>query len=262
MINYRKHGTPPYQIAGIHGGPGGAGEVYPVAQHLAKDYGVLEPLQTKTSFEGQLEELRMILETQIQPPVILVGYSYGALLSFVLAARYPTLVKKLILVSSGVFEGKYATGIMETRFNRLNLEERRQAEALMKQLEAPHVQDKNAIVLQHLELINRADSYDPLPFDNTHLEASYEIFSKVWPEVQALRGDGKLLAYGHDIRCPVVAIHGDYDPHPVAGIQKPLARVLHDFRLILLEKCGHHPWFEKHAKDEFYRVLEREVRIA
>ena len=29
----------------------------------------------------------------------------------------------------------------------------------------------------------------------------------------------------------MIAIHGDYDPHPAEGVEKPLATVLKDFRL-------------------------------
>jgi hypothetical protein len=35
--------------------------------------------------------------------------------------------------------------------------------------------------------------------------------------------------------------------------------VVRDFRLYILERCGHKPWIERHAADEFYRVLEREI---
>jgi pimeloyl-ACP methyl ester carboxylesterase len=50
---------------------------------------------------------------------------------------------------------------------------------------------------------------------------------------------------GKNIECPVVAIHGDYDPHPADGVRIPLSNVLKDFRFILLGKCGHVPWFER-----------------
>ena len=69
----------------------------------------------------------------------------------------------------------------------------------------------------------------------------------------------ELLALGKEITCPVVAIHGDYDPHPVAGVREPLSRVLRDFTFIILEKCGHEPWIEKYARDEFYEILRREI---
>ena len=76
----------------------------------------------------------------------------------------------------------------------------------------------------------------------------------------ALRQSGQLLQHGTRITCPVVAIHGDYDPHPIAGVQKPLSRVLQNFRCTLLEHCGHKPWIEKHARAAFYRILTQELR--
>jgi pimeloyl-ACP methyl ester carboxylesterase len=57
----------------------------------------------------------------------------------------------------------------------------------------------------------------------------------------------------------VVAIHGDYDPHPAEGVRKPLTEVLEDFRFILLKKCGHTPWREQEARDDFFRILKREI---
>ena len=30
---------------------------------------------------------------------------------------------------------------------------------------------------------------------------------------------------GRKIKCPVVAIHGDYDPHLAEGVREPLSRV-------------------------------------
>jgi pimeloyl-ACP methyl ester carboxylesterase len=56
-----------------------------------------------------------------------------------------------------------------------------------------------------------------------------------------------------------VAIHGDYDPHLAEGIREPLSRVIKDFRFILLEKCGHEPWRERYAHDEFYEILTSEL---
>ena len=81
----------------------------------------------------------------------------------------------------------------------------------------------------------------------------------MWPEASLLRSSGRLLALGEEIRCPVVAIHGDHDPHPAEGVAAPLAAVLEDFRLILLERCGHTPWLERWAREDFYRALRGEL---
>jgi pimeloyl-ACP methyl ester carboxylesterase len=61
------------------------------------------------------------------------------------------------------------------------------------------------------------------------------------------------------VKCPVVAIHGDYDPHPPEGIRLPLSQILQDFRFILLKNCGHKPWIEKMAKERFFEILETET---
>jgi pimeloyl-ACP methyl ester carboxylesterase len=57
----------------------------------------------------------------------------------------------------------------------------------------------------------------------------------------------------------VVAIHGDYDPHPFEGVQQPLSLVISDFRFILLKNCGHYPWIERDAKKRFYEILHEEL---
>jgi pimeloyl-ACP methyl ester carboxylesterase len=57
----------------------------------------------------------------------------------------------------------------------------------------------------------------------------------------------------------VVAIHGDYDPHPADGINIPLSNALPDFRFVLLEHCGHYPWIEWQAQVKFYEILVEEL---
>jgi hypothetical protein len=35
--------------------------------------------------------------------------------------------------------------------------------------------------------------------------------------------------------------------------------VLPDFRFVLLEKCGHRPWIERNAAENFFKVLVAEI---
>ena len=109
------------------------------------------------------------------------------------------------------------------------------------------------------QLISKADSYSPLPYKSEILECQYDVFTGVWKDAEKLRDSGELLKLGEQIKCPVVAIHGDYDPHPGEGVRGPLSRVLKDFRFILLKKCGHQPWIESRAGDRFYQILKEEL---
>ena len=108
LKNIRKYGKSPFGIAVIHGGPGAPGCMAPVARELCQKWGVLEPLQTATSLEGQVQELKDVLEEHGDLPVTLIGSLWGAMLSFIFSARYPACTKKVILIGSGAFEEKYA----------------------------------------------------------------------------------------------------------------------------------------------------------
>jgi pimeloyl-ACP methyl ester carboxylesterase len=259
MENLRKYGTPPFNIAVIHGGPGAPGSVAPLARELATTRGVLEPLQTEDTAEGQVQELRLVLEESADLPVILIGHSWGAMLSYIIAARYPSLVKKLIMVASGVFEEKYADEIDPTRWTRLSEPERIEVSNLLESLSDPTFKNKNLAMARLGQLWAKSDSYDPVSLHFEMLEAQYDINISVWAGAKVLRSSGELLEMGKRIRCPVVAIQGDYDAHPAEGIQAPLTRVVKDFRFILLEKCGHYPWMERQAKDKFYEILKSEI---
>jgi pimeloyl-ACP methyl ester carboxylesterase len=136
MNKLRKHGQPPFNVAVIHGGPGARGEMYSVALELSSDVGVLEPLQSASSVKGQVEELKSALENYGNPPLILVGFSWGAWLSYILAAHHPDVVRKLILISVGVFEDKYTKKIMDTRLGHLNAEEKIESLSLLSALQS------------------------------------------------------------------------------------------------------------------------------
>lgn len=261
--NFRIYGNPPFSVVVVHGGPGAPGEMKPVAEELSKNFGVIEPLQTKDSIDGQIEELKNVIAEDLTTPVYLIGWSWGAWLSYLLAARYPNLIKKLILVSSGPFEASYAKGIMNTRLERLSEKEKKRVEEIIQLLQKGKAD--NAIFNEFGSLMDKADSYNLLPHasgeDIEKLDFQPEIYERVWSEADELRESGKLLEYATTITCPVVAIHGDFDPHPSEGVEKPLSRVLKVFRFYQLDHCGHHPWFEKEAKNRFYEILVQELKL-
>jgi pimeloyl-ACP methyl ester carboxylesterase len=109
------------------------------------------------------------------------------------------------------------------------------------------------------ELMALADDYDPLPLRKEGSNPHPEQFEKVWSEAAQWRESGKLLEEGRKLKCPVVAIHGDHDPHPAKGVEEPLRGILADFKFVLLEKCGHTPWMERQAREPFFKVLEEEL---
>ncbi len=262
MNNLRTYGKAPFSVAVIHGGPGAAGEMAPVAQELATSRGVLEPLQTAASLDGQIEELKAVLEKNGGLPVTLIGFSWGAWLSFILAAGYPAMVSKLILIGSGPFEENYAARIQPTRLSRLSEEERAEVESLIEILDNPAAKGKSAAFKWLGALFSKVDAYDPIipaSDESEVIDYRVDIFKSVWRDAAELRRSGQLLKLAKRIKCPVVAIHGDYDPHPAEGVQEPLSAVLESFRFVLLKNCGHKPWIEREARHKFYEILRAEL---
>jgi pimeloyl-ACP methyl ester carboxylesterase len=258
--NLRTYGKAPFNVAIIHGGPGAGGEMAPVARELASDWGVLEPIQTATSLQGQVEELKAVLEKNGDLPAVLIGFSWGAWLSFVVAARYPEVAKKLVLIGSGGFEEKYAARIQEARLNRLGEAEKTEVKSLMEVLNNSQAKGQSTAFARLGALFSKADAYDPVLHESEAIDYRADIFQSVWNNGAELRNSGKLLKVGKRIKCPVVAIHGDYDPHPAEGVQEPLSAILKRFRFVLLKNCGHRPWIERQARDIFYGILKEELR--
>jgi len=253
-LNYQTYGLPPFQIVLVHGGPGAAGEMTSVAHALSDRMSILEPFQTRHTVSNQILELKRTIESQAQIPAVLVGFSWGAWLSILLTARYPQLVKKLILIGCPPLEMKYAKKIDETRLNRLNEKEQNEFISLLNTLPKDQLSNSTELFHRLEQLIVKTDSVHPVSVqDNTTIHP--EIFRKIWREAAELRASGKLKDDLLSIPCPVVFIHGEYDPHPADGISIPLSGNAKNFEMVILKNCGHKPWIERDVSAEFYKIL-------
>jgi pimeloyl-ACP methyl ester carboxylesterase len=258
--NCRRHGTAPFAVVVVHGGPGAPGAMAPVAREVSRQCGVLEPLQTADSVEGQIEELASVCRRRGAPPVTLIGHSWGAWLSLLTAARHPEVAAKLMLVGCGPLTAQGAARIMDTRLARLTDREQSRLHDVLTALHTPGTRDRNALLAELGAIMDRADIVDPLPPEpGPTLPCQERLFQAVWPQAEALRREGGLIEAARRLRCPVLVVHGADDPHPAAGVVEPLAAILKDFRAITLATCGHTPWRERQAADAFYRILRDEI---
>ncbi len=261
-VNARYYGAKPYQAIVVHGGPGALGTVAAIARELSKDYGVIEPLQTKFSVTGLLQELDEVISAGCEGPVSLIGHSWGAWLGFIYAAEYPLKVKKLILVGSGPFEVQYVAEIDKNRMAHLNQSEIAQYHALLAAVSDSETANKDQLLQQLGELVEKADNYCAVEIKTDQddgLPVCGDMYSAIWAEASKLRESGKLLELAGKITCPVTMIHGEYDPHPLKGVKAPLEKRMKNLRVHVLEKCGHNPWKERYAKELFYEILREEM---
>ena len=103
ITNIRKYGDAPYKVALLHGGPGAPGYMAPVARELSQEMGVLEPLQTRDSLEGQIQELKNQLTEHADCPLVLIGSSWGAVLALFITGTTINIVALIgVIMLAGI----------------------------------------------------------------------------------------------------------------------------------------------------------------
>jgi len=256
----RLYGNPPYRSAVLHGGPGAAGYMAPVAEKLSEYIGVIEPLQYADSVDGQVEELRTQLNKLADYPVTLIGSSWGAMLALFYAARYRAGLKKLILVGSGVFDAENSARIADIRYSRLSNDQKREFDQLQGTLIKAGSAEQSKILKKLGSLFSASDDYDLIEENEIPVEVDFSIHSRVWSDFVERRDRPEELRKEFSrINLPTVVIHGDYDPHPIEGIRPFLESCIDSIEFHILPRCGHYPWKEKHARDKFYGLLQKEL---
>ncbi|HEY1199052.1 MAG TPA: alpha/beta hydrolase [Thermoplasmata archaeon] len=255
----RRYGSPPFRTVVVHGGPGAPGTMAPVAQVLGATLGVLEPWQTASTVAGQVAELSEQIDAWASPPVTLVGHSWGAWLVLLVAGEHPEKVRRIVLVGSGPFQARYAAETRRHRRQRLTRTQWREFEELQLRLADPLSPASPSALRRLGELAEVADSYELLPHPPPEAETDPTTFRIVWAEADEMRRSGALIRALRRVRAPVVVLHGTADPHPLQGVVEPLRKAGVDPRVIVLERCGHEPWWERYARDPFFAELRKEL---
>ena len=90
-----------------------------------------------------------------------------------------------------------------------------------------------------------ADADDPI--EHFDLKGHFE----TWNDMVRLQESGDYPAEFASIKCPVLMLHGTYDPHPGVMIRDSLEAYMPHLEYHEFDKCGHSPWVEEHARSQF-----------
>ncbi len=248
----RQYGTTLFRAAVIHGGPGGIGSAGGLAEGLAVHCGVLEPFQSKYSIAELIAELQEQLASY--PPLVLIGHSWGAWLAALYAAEHPTQVKHLVLVGCPALKASYVPLLGKRRLERLSKDDRERCRFLTEEL----TRNNDPDLLRELgELCGKADNCEPISgLVEPPTDFDAEMYAKIWAEADEMRRNGTLWKRMSTLLPPVTVIHGDSDPHPAEGVIAPLKAINIPFDIHLLPKCGHTPWREVRAREDFFSLLQ------
>ena len=248
----RLYGKAPYKIVLVHGGPGAIGSLKGFAQELnsLSQIGVVEAIQSKYSIAELIDELYRQISDNCNEKVSLIGHSWGAWLVALFAEKYPELIERIILVGSGPLEDKYVAEIGTRRFENLSEE----YSAIFQRLIDNQATDEDMVIIP--KVFEKSDNYC---LENSDMHRAYKTDSQmhniIWEEAAKLRTSGKLLDSFKHIKNKIILIQGETDPHPARGIIIPLQENGVECETYILEKCGHSPFMEKYAKEDFYKIL-------
>ncbi len=256
MIEVRRYGTTGLYVAVLHGGPGAPGHMAPVARGLASRFRVLEPLQRSSgdmtlTVDLHVKDLHEVIQSiDNSEPLFLAGSSWGAMLALAYAAAHHARVNGLVLIGCGTFDIA-----SRARFE-ANLQERTddQLRARMQRLNVEIVDPDERLRLK-ADLLSPLYSHDLITTDLENGRVDARAFKETWQDMLRLQHAGVYPAAFKSIEAPVLMIHGAYDPHPGRMIRDSLAPYLPQLEYIELEDCGHYPWLERKAREEFFACL-------
>lgn len=261
-IVVRRHGSKGPLLVVLHGGPGATGSALRLAQALCGNFQVLEPLQRRSgqvplSVARHVEDLAGVAPSRCS----IVGWSWGAMLGLSFAAQYPARVEKLVLVGCGTYDERSRASYQRSLQERLGVAERRELSRLRERMANQLDPGERNRLFQELgTLFERAETYEALeerapctsdPFADAdgHLET--------WQDELRLQRDDREPRAFSSITAPVLMVHGDFDPHPGLETYDVLRTFIPRIEYVELDRCGHAPWRERHAREPFLALLRQ-----
>lgn len=253
----------PDQLSNIvlfHGGPGSPGNMPTLQKQLAKNNPCLIVEQRKDSIHELLQDIHLQIDFFSSEEVVIIGHSWGAWLSAIYAATYPKKVKKLIQIGCGPLEQKYLEEIHRRRISRLDPAQQESYLSSIGNLGSYDIL-RSKLALQTLKhLTDTSDHFEVQTKFDFSPPVDIQHFKVLSKEISGLRKSGALVNYYKEINCPILFLHGNYDPHPIEGITEPLSAAKVSYKMIPIKKCGHEPWMERKAAPKFYEKLNAELK--
>ncbi len=256
-IHVRTHGSSGPIVIVLHGGPGAAGSAEPLAGGLADCFRVLEPWQrrsgdTPLTVARHISHLHAVVRELgggVKPAV--VGESWGAMLALAYAAAHPENTGPLVLVGCGTFDPGSRARFRATIDERMDKSLREKLTQLESAIPDPGERLREQYALIRPLYVYSAVDAEPEALSSFDLRAHTE----TWDDMVRLQDEGVYPAAFSAIRSPVLMLHGTYDPHPGRMIRASLEPFIPRLEYRELSRCGHSPWAERYARDDFFTIM-------
>lgn len=262
VITVRSYGSQGDPALVLHGGPGAPGSARGLAEALASDFRVLEPLQRRSgdvplTVDRHVEDLAQIAPAR----AAIVGWSWGAMLGLSYAACYPARVSALVLVGCGTYDERSRGLYKKAVANCLGEAGTRLVESLARDLNAARTAtSRDEILAQLATAYMESESYEPIrgvERVDDELPPDAAGNRETWEDALRLQREDIEPRRFSAITARVVMMHGDTDPHPGPSTRDVLRVFVPQLEYVEFARCGHQPWIERYAREPFLAYLRR-----
>jgi pimeloyl-ACP methyl ester carboxylesterase len=252
----REYGVGTATVIAVHGGPAAAGDLEPLARTLGERWHVLEPHQRGSgerplTVATHVQDLDDVVRARCEGRrPVLVGHSWGAMLTLAHSACHPSAAAGLVLVGCGTFSQAARREFEARRAARLTPADHARLAHI-----AETETDPNRRLALRAQVMTRMYGHD---VDAYHDLAVIDAVAHAqsWADMVRLVNEGVYPAAFRAITCPVVMFHGEADPHPGRLTSEDLRRYIPHLEYRELACCGHSPWLERQARSEFFDSLD------
>lgn len=259
----RRYGDRGPSVYLLHGGPGAPGYLALVARQLSAFARVIEPFQRRSGAKpltvaAHIFDLHALVSAEAsEASPILIGHSWGAMLALCFAAQHPGVAASLVLIGCGTFDPASRERLMQLREERMTPAMHERKARFLKRFTAP-----NARLRALGSFYQRLDSVDPIPHRDETAEFDARGHDESWADMLRLQKEGVYPAAFSRVTSPVLMLHGAQDPHPGTMIRGSLSPHVPQIQYVELPNCGHYPWLERIARDEFFARLTAWIRTS
>lgn len=258
-LTVRVYGDDGPSVVLLHGGPGAAGYMAPVARKLGSSFKVIEPFQRRSgnrplTVQRHIDDLHRIMAAHCaeKHPAI-VGHSWGAMLALAYAAQHPDTARCLVLVGCGTFDTESRSQLQATLVARTTPQLSSRLRGLPREIRDPDVR-----LCVYGRLLEPLYIYNALPNETDETEEyDRKGHDESWRDMLRLQDNGTYPQAFGAISAPTLMIHGDWDPHPGRMTLATLSRYMPAIEYFELKDCGHYPWRERGAAPGFFDQLEK-----
>ena len=211
-IRVRTYGAAGAAVMVLHGGPGAAGYMAPVAREIADEFHAIEPLQRGGGTEPltvarHIDDLDEVVEAYCsgERPA-LVGHSWGAMLALAYAARHPHKTAALVLVGCGTFDTTSRATMQRIIDERMDESLKAKLAGLSAEIADPD--ERLAAMGRLIEMIYSFDAED----DGAPVECDERAHEETWADMLLQQRNGVYPAAFAGIGVPVTMLHGAVRP--------------------------------------------------